>query len=230
MKALVAAAWVISQVPWTLRSITVRNPFGLIASAGLRNWPPALLTRTSRRPWRSSRPSKKRPTGSSSRMSRHLVLEAARQPGGQLGRLRQRLLAAPAGDDGGAEPRQLQRRLAPEAAAGAGDDADLPLEQTVPEDLRMRAFSHRRRKPIGGQNCVNVPADEASHVETQPLHEPLAGGTRGATVTVEPLIAGHVDFAREMMVKPGRPLLTAEAAEGAADRLARPTWSRSRPS
>ena len=49
MKALVAAAWVISQVPWTLRSITVRNPFGVIASAGLRNWPPALLTSTSRR-------------------------------------------------------------------------------------------------------------------------------------------------------------------------------------
>jgi len=39
-------------------------------------------------------------------------------------------------------------------------------------------------------------------VEPTPLHEPLAGGTRGATVTVEPLIAGHVDFAREMMVKP----------------------------
>jgi glyoxylase-like metal-dependent hydrolase (beta-lactamase superfamily II) len=39
-------------------------------------------------------------------------------------------------------------------------------------------------------------------VEPTPLHEPLAGGTRGATVTVEPLVAGHVDFAREMMVKP----------------------------
>src|ERR1700709_2672446 len=37
MKALVAAAWVISQVPVTFSSITVRNPFGLIASAGLRN-------------------------------------------------------------------------------------------------------------------------------------------------------------------------------------------------
>ena len=69
MKALVAAAWVISQVPMTLRSITVLKPFGLIASAGLRNWPPALLTRTSRRPCRSRRPSTNRPTGSSSRMS-----------------------------------------------------------------------------------------------------------------------------------------------------------------
>ena len=37
MNALVAAAWVISQVPTTLSSITVRKPFGEIASAGLRN-------------------------------------------------------------------------------------------------------------------------------------------------------------------------------------------------
>src|SRR5947199_1203850 len=39
MNALVAAAWVISQVPWTFSSMTVRKPFGVIASAGLRNWP-----------------------------------------------------------------------------------------------------------------------------------------------------------------------------------------------
>ena len=57
MKAFVAAAWVICQVPCTFSSITVRNPFGLIASAGLRNCPPALLTSTSRRPWRSTIPS-----------------------------------------------------------------------------------------------------------------------------------------------------------------------------
>lgn len=47
-------------------------------------------------------------------------------------------------------------------------------------------------------------------VEPKPLHEPLAGGTRGATVTVEPLIAGHVDFAREMMVDPGGHFVTAK--------------------
>jgi glyoxylase-like metal-dependent hydrolase (beta-lactamase superfamily II) len=45
-------------------------------------------------------------------------------------------------------------------------------------------------------------------VEAQPLHEPLAGGTPGATVVVEPLIAGHVDFPQEMMVSPGGRLLT----------------------
>jgi glyoxylase-like metal-dependent hydrolase (beta-lactamase superfamily II) len=46
------------------------------------------------------------------------------------------------------------------------------------------------------------------HVEAKPLHEPLAGGAQGATVTVEPLIAGMVDFPRAMMVSPGGPFLT----------------------
>lgn len=43
----------------------------------------------------------------------------------------------------------------------------------------------------------------ALSVEPQPLHEPLAGGTPGATVAVEPLIAGHCDFPRTMMASPG---------------------------
>jgi N-acyl homoserine lactone hydrolase len=50
-------------------------------------------------------------------------------------------------------------------------------------------------------------------VEPHPLHEPLAGGTRGATVTVEPLVAGHVDFPREMMVSPGGHFITAKLAK-----------------
>jgi N-acyl homoserine lactone hydrolase len=49
-------------------------------------------------------------------------------------------------------------------------------------------------------------------VEAQPLHEPLAGGTPGATVVVEPLIAGHVDFPLEMMVSPGGPMVTLKLA------------------
>jgi N-acyl homoserine lactone hydrolase len=50
------------------------------------------------------------------------------------------------------------------------------------------------------------------HVEAQPLHEPMAGGTPGASVAVEPLIAGHVDFPRAMMVSPGGPFLTLKLA------------------
>ncbi|HEX2265564.1 MAG TPA: N-acyl homoserine lactonase family protein [Solirubrobacterales bacterium] len=49
-------------------------------------------------------------------------------------------------------------------------------------------------------------------VEPHPLHEPLAGGTRGATVAVEPLVAGHVDWPKAMMVSPGGPLITAKLA------------------
>jgi N-acyl homoserine lactone hydrolase len=41
------------------------------------------------------------------------------------------------------------------------------------------------------------------HVEAKPLHEPLAGGTPGASVSVEPLIAGHVTWPRTMMERPG---------------------------
>ncbi|HSK49372.1 MAG TPA: N-acyl homoserine lactonase family protein [Solirubrobacterales bacterium] len=40
-------------------------------------------------------------------------------------------------------------------------------------------------------------------IEPQPLHEPLAGGTPGATVTVEPLVAGHCEFPVAMMESPG---------------------------
>ncbi|HET7177837.1 MAG TPA: N-acyl homoserine lactonase family protein [Solirubrobacterales bacterium] len=41
------------------------------------------------------------------------------------------------------------------------------------------------------------------HVEAKPLHEPLAGGTPGATVSVEPIVAGHVNWSRSMMERPG---------------------------
>jgi len=49
-------------------------------------------------------------------------------------------------------------------------------------------------------------------VEAHPLHEPLAGGTPGANVSVEVLIAGHVEFPREMMVSPGGRLVTLKLA------------------
>jgi glyoxylase-like metal-dependent hydrolase (beta-lactamase superfamily II) len=40
-------------------------------------------------------------------------------------------------------------------------------------------------------------------VEPKPLHEPLAGGTPGATVTVEPIVAGRVTWPQTMMERPG---------------------------
>lgn len=46
------------------------------------------------------------------------------------------------------------------------------------------------------------------HVEAKPLHEPLAGGTPGAKVVVEPMVAGHCDFPVPMMESPGGRFLT----------------------
>ena len=46
------------------------------------------------------------------------------------------------------------------------------------------------------------------HVEAKPLHEPLTGGTPGAKVTVEPIVAGRVTWSRSMMESPGGRLLT----------------------
>lgn len=40
-------------------------------------------------------------------------------------------------------------------------------------------------------------------IEAKPLHEPLAGGTPGATVGVEPILAGTVRWPRPMMERPG---------------------------
>ncbi len=45
-------------------------------------------------------------------------------------------------------------------------------------------------------------------MEAKPLHEPLAGGTQGATVSVEPLIAGTVTWPATMMERPGGPFET----------------------
>jgi N-acyl homoserine lactone hydrolase len=46
------------------------------------------------------------------------------------------------------------------------------------------------------------------HVEAKPLHEPLAGGTPGATVAVEPIVAGRVDFPQATMESPGGRFVT----------------------
>jgi N-acyl homoserine lactone hydrolase len=52
------------------------------------------------------------------------------------------------------------------------------------------------------------------HVEAKPLHEPLAGGTAGATVAVEPIVAGHATWSRSMMESPGGRFLTAKVLLG----------------
>ena len=137
----VATAWVISHVPSTLSRITVRKPFGVMSSAGVRNWPPALLTSRSMRPWRSSDAVDQRG---------HLVLLAdvarrglAAAAVGQRRGLAQRLLAAPAHHDPRAQRRELERGRAAEARAAAADDRDLALEQAaVAEDCARARGLH----------------------------------------------------------------------------------------
>jgi glyoxylase-like metal-dependent hydrolase (beta-lactamase superfamily II) len=46
------------------------------------------------------------------------------------------------------------------------------------------------------------------HAEAKPLHEPLAGGTPGATVAVEPIVAGVVNYPLPLMESPGGHFLT----------------------
>jgi N-acyl homoserine lactone hydrolase len=46
------------------------------------------------------------------------------------------------------------------------------------------------------------------HAEPKPLHEPLPGGRAGATVSVEPLIAGHVSWSSVWREWPGGGLMT----------------------
>jgi N-acyl homoserine lactone hydrolase len=52
------------------------------------------------------------------------------------------------------------------------------------------------------------------HVEAKPLHEPLAGGTPGATVTVEPMVAGHCTWSLSMMESPGGHFLNLKVGRG----------------
>jgi N-acyl homoserine lactone hydrolase len=45
------------------------------------------------------------------------------------------------------------------------------------------------------------------HAEAKPLHEPLAGGTQGASVAVEPLVAGYANWPLSLMESPGERFL-----------------------
>src|SRR5512133_1726258 len=208
MKALVAAAWVISQVPCTLSSITVRKPFGVIASAGLRNWPPALLTSRSRRPWRSSRPSTSRSTSCSSRMS---AASASTEPASSA--------AAAAVSSSGSGRRPQPTTVAPSRASSSAVARPSPLP--APDTRQTRPASNPGTKmregslsaiggpayPRTGQRYADA-AQMRIHAEPKPLHEPLSGGKPGATVVVEPLVAGHVSWPKDLMESPGGRFLT----------------------
>ena len=161
--ALVATAWVISQVPSTFRRITVRKPLGVMSSAGVMYWPPALFTSTSMRPWRSSTPSTN---------ALHLVLLAdvalARLAAAVLAQrdgLLQRLEAPPADHDLRPAGGELHRGGAAEARASSRYECDLAREEVRSEELGR----HR-----GG----SLPAPASSHI---PARTPTTPGRRSPT-------------------------------------------------
>ena len=74
-------------------------------------------------------PVERRSTASSSRMSIASCSKAPGRPAASAAVSASGSSRRPQPTTVGAEPGQLQRRLPPQAAAGAGDDADLPVEQ-----------------------------------------------------------------------------------------------------
>ena len=124
--ARVATAWVISHVPSTFSRMTVRKPFGVMSSAGVRNCPPALFTSRSICPWRSITPSTSDSTWSSSRMSQ---ARASMRPPSAAAAVSSSGSSAPSADDHlGAQGGQLKGGGPPEPGAAARDERYLPGE------------------------------------------------------------------------------------------------------
>jgi glyoxylase-like metal-dependent hydrolase (beta-lactamase superfamily II) len=61
------------------------------------------------------------------------------------------------------------------------------------------------------------------HAQPKQLHEPLAGGAAGATVAVEPLVAGHGSWPTALMESPGGRFLTLKLMRALLSRGGR--WS-----
>src|SRR5918994_6311935 len=206
MNALVAAAWVICQVPCTFSSITVRKPLGVIASAGLMNWPPALLTSRSTRPWRSSTPSTKASTASSSRMSRGWCSNAPPSAATD---------SAVSARGSGRRPQPIT--VAPSRASSFAVARPIPVP--APETMQTWPWSRPGAKilelgdvSISGEH-MGCGRPDAGHVTTLagvkvradaiPLEGPLPGGSDGVTVVVEPMEAGRAHWAPEFFEYPG---------------------------
>ena len=153
-------------MPSTFSRHTARQPFAAISSAGLKNWPPALLTSTSSRPWRSSTVRTSRCASAGSRTSPAtqsapptagpMAPGAARSRSGsrdraradELADLRRRLLehlaAAPRDRHACPAARQLER-------------ARLPQARAAPSHQRHPAAQHPRgeRPPTAPASLVH---------------------------------------------------------------------------
>ena len=88
--------------------------------------------------------------------------------------LLERLGPPAAADHGRPEPRQLERRLAAEPGAGAGDDADLPVEQAGRKDSRALGAPSRR----AGYPATRAARDEGPRRD-EAARRAAARGPRG---------------------------------------------------
>ena len=134
MNALVAAAWVISQVPWTLSSITVRKPFGGDRLGRAQELAAGVVDQQVEPAVPLDHAVEERVDGLVVADVEGLGLGRCRPRLDRRDRLLERLGAAPAADHRRAQPGELERGRPAEPRARAGDDADLPVEQPWGED------------------------------------------------------------------------------------------------
>ena len=185
----------------------------MIASAGLRNWPPALLTSVSIRPWRSSTPSKNESTPSSSRMSRPRDSKLPARPS-----------ASAAVSSSGSVRRPQPTTVAPSrtisrAVARPSPDPAPDTTMTRPSSRPSRKISDRKDSPIagrepyrGGPPHIGSGHERPCRPET-PRDTDFRRAVEGATVTVEPIVTGRLPLAGDPSVESRR---GGRQAQGAA--------------
>src|SRR5687768_1358163 len=177
--AFVATAWVISQVPIRFRRTTVSKPFDVMSSAGVMYWPPALLTRTSILPWRSSTSSTSAFTWSSSRMSQGYPCAVVSQ--------------ASTVSSSGSCLRPATTTVAPSALSSSAVARPRPEPPPVTTaTCPSSRFGANIREGTRGRLTAAAGSLAPVIAEAQPAQLPLPGGRQGATVKLHPLLTGEI--------------------------------------
>src|SRR4051794_18296969 len=177
--ALVATTWLMSQVPSTFSRITVRKPLAVMSSAGVMYWPPALFTSTSTFPWRSSTPSTRACTWSSSRLSHSTASQRPPSPRAAV-------------SSSGSARRPQTTTVAPQAASSRAEARPSPLPPPLtiatwpssrPEAKIFEAIARRlnRAHRLAVEEQPRSPAEDRPHrpevatAREQPEHDHARG-------------------------------------------------------
>ena len=152
--------------------ITVRKPLGVMSSAGVRYWPPALFTSRSMRPWRSSTPSTSALTCSSSRMSH---TRASQRPPSARATV----------SSSGSSRRPHTTTCAPQAASSSADGAaeaaaaaatrSPPVRRAGRGRRAWRASARTLTRAGGGQSRGLVAAAQRHRLAERPALALVAG-------------------------------------------------------